>query len=360
MQLLIYGARSLALGAFRVIQRCAPTYHVVCFLVTSLENNPTSLAGLPVREIDEFTLNLDLSVKENCHILIAAPEDQHPQMVQVLQKYGYHHYTCMNSKKESQWMEIYFARLGLFPSLHNLKQGSEKANVQVLLTQFHKDKELKNKAEFPAWVQPLQVGAALADKKFAEMTDDTGENISKKNRNYCELTALYWLWKNRLEADTQNSDEYYGLFHYRRVLDITEEDLFRLKENDADVILPLPTLHEPDILEHHKRYILNSDWEAMKQALKELHPEYVQKMDKIFNQPYFYNYNLILARKRILADYCAWLFPILMRVEELSEPKGWERGDRYIGYLGENLMTLYFLYHGQTFNIYHAGRLMLT
>ena len=39
--------------------------------------------------------------------------------------------------------------------------------------------------------------------------DDEGDNISNKNKTYCELTAQYWAWKN-MEAD------YYGFFHYRR------------------------------------------------------------------------------------------------------------------------------------------------
>lgn len=39
--------------------------------------------------------------------------------------------------------------------------------------------------------------------------DNTGDNISAKNPNYCELTALYWVWKN-LDC------EYIGLCHYRR------------------------------------------------------------------------------------------------------------------------------------------------
>ena len=59
---------------------------------------------------------------------------------------------------------------------------------------------------------PLQVGAALADGHFAGFVhDDTGDNISHKNRSYCELTGQYWAWKNA-EAD------YYGFFHYRRYL----------------------------------------------------------------------------------------------------------------------------------------------
>ena len=68
---------------------------------------------------------------------------------------------------------------------------------------------------------------------------------------------------------------------------------------------------------------------------------------------------MLIAKKKIFQDFCNWMFPILARTEELSEPKGWQRSDRYIGYLGENLTALYFLYHRNDFNITHTGRLML-
>ena len=70
---------------------------------------------------------------------------------------------------------------------------------------------------------PIQVGTALADKKLEGMKyyDNQGEHISEKNRQYCELTAQYFAWKN-IEAD------YYGFFHYRRYLNLSpierEED----------------------------------------------------------------------------------------------------------------------------------------
>ena len=46
---------------------------------------------------------------------------------------------------------------------------------------------------------PVQAGSALHEP-LGLTGDDSGENISKKNPNYCELTCLYWAWKN-LDAD---------------------------------------------------------------------------------------------------------------------------------------------------------------
>jgi hypothetical protein len=230
--------------------------------------------------------------------------------------------------------------------------------LQVMVAKHCKDKPLMNNVELPAWTIPIQVGAALTSVRIAEICDNTGINISRKNVNYCELTALYWLWKNVLN-NTGTDLEYAGLFQYRRILDISDDDIKRIWENDVDAVLPFPMLHEPDIREHHTRYVSDGDWDAMLQALGELQPEYARAFDGIFSQPYFYNYNIIIARKRVLSDYCEWLFPILERVEGLSVPKGSERADRYIGYLGENLMTLYFMYNRDRLNIFHTGRLML-
>jgi hypothetical protein len=57
---------------------------------------------------------------------------------------------------------------------------------------------------------PIQVGASLTDVRKGCLTDHTGDHISHRNRDYCECTGLYWIWKNYTEAD------YLGLCHYRR------------------------------------------------------------------------------------------------------------------------------------------------
>ena len=83
-------------------------------------------------------------------------------------------------------------------------------------------------------------------------------------------------------------------------------------------------------------------------------PEYADYIPEVLKQKYFYNYNVILAKKNILREYCEWLFPILERTEKLSVPKGRERADRYIGYMEETLETLYFMKNADRLNIVHA------
>ena len=231
-------------------------------------------------------------------------------------------------------------------------QGAERAELFVGMSKFYKDRELNGTYFISDWVHPVQAGAALTDVCVADIQDNAGENISSKNVNYCELTAMYWLSKHI-------SSEYMGLFHYRRMLDVKEDDLYRLREGDVDVILPYPTVHYPNIGEHHKRYLKEADWDAMVQALQEVSPEYYEHFEEVFKGQYFYNYNMLIAKEQVFKDYCDWLFAILERTEELSVPKGCERADRYIGYMGENLTTLYFMVNKDKLNIVHAGRKML-
>lgn len=57
---------------------------------------------------------------------------------------------------------------------------------------------------------PLHVGKQ-GKVDLGYLGDDSGDSISEKNGHYCELTGLYWAWKN-LKSD------YIGLVHYRRYL----------------------------------------------------------------------------------------------------------------------------------------------
>ena len=305
--LYIFGAKSLALGACIAIEHLYPQYHVCGFAVSGLAGNPETLHGLPVVEL------ADIPGKE-IPIFIAVPEDAQPGIVTYLEEKGFYRYQCMDSRTEAELMGDYYRSIHKFPGIA-MRGGS--VNVHGYMAKFYRDKALSGKYKVPSWIQPIQVGAALTAERVALKTDDQGENISAKNVNYCELTALYWIWKNEMEKDSA-ADSYYGLFHYRRLLDIDERDLHHVKENGVDAVLPYPTVCEPDISEHHERYVKPGDWNAMLQAVRELQPEYYAAFAEIFRRKYMYNYNIIFAKKDVLADYCRWLFPILERTEELS------------------------------------------
>lgn len=371
-KLIIFGAKSLALGTSHAIQTVHPEIHLEGFVVTSRSGNPSILNNLKVYELAELT------DKDLC-ILIATPQDIQQKIVEFLDEQGFHNHICMTWQLEAELMGAYYAKRGEFAvlpeaaTLDKTAIGLEKREFDAYcyMAKFYRDKQVQTDYPVPAWVQPIQVGAALTDERVAALTDDIGENISAKNVNYCELTALYWIWKNQLQYDVtdyggksvqdagQEQLRYTGLYQYRRLLDIDDDQMNYIAEHDVDVVLPYPTMCEPDIFEHHERYVKTSDWDAMVQALEELHPEYMETYHRIFKGNYMYNYNILLAKEEVLRDYCAWLFPILERTEELSDPKGWERADRYIGYLGENLETLYFMHHAEDYKILHTGRVML-
>lgn len=344
----IFGAKSLALGACIALNELYPQYNIKGFVVSSLSGNPTKLHNLPVIELNSVEDKRTL-------IYVATPEDAQESIVKSLKEQGFDNYVCMDSEKEADLMGRYYNAINKFPSLE--KCGCI-GKIHGYVARYYKDKNLAKEYRMPMWISQIQVGAALTDVRITGMTDDIGDNISVKNGNYCELTALYWIWKNIIVEDNEKNS-YYGLFHYRRLLDVRMEELYRLEDNGVDVILPYPTICEPNIFEHHERYVKNSDWKAMLQALKELQPDYFCAFRKVLEQEYLYNYNILIARKEIMSDYCAWLFPILERTEQLSIPKGSERSDRYIGYLGENLLTLYFMYNKERLHIVHTGRIML-
>src|SRR6056297_1699677 len=81
------------------------------------------------------------------------------------------------------------------------------------------------------YIIPIQVGAALTDEKLTHLNDKTGINISEKNRKFCELTALYWMWKN-------TNNNFLGLCHYRRFFNMSQKkEILKTLQKDK-VILP--------------------------------------------------------------------------------------------------------------------------
>lgn len=358
MDIIIYGAQGIALGAYEAISELYPEKHMRCFLVSERGLNPSALSGIPVLEIEKLAEDLDKREKESIEILIATPENVMPEIEDYLEEYGFYNYQRITSGLWAELMERYFSQRGDFKSLSMLPDtqttGVYLPDMHIYMARHHKDKMLTCARSIPPWMIPVQAGAALTSQSIENIQDNSGENISFKNSNYSELTVLYWLWKNGMK-----DDGYYGVCHYRRYLELSDADRMRLQSGGVDAVLPYPMPYEPNIEEHHKRYLKEEDWQAVLTAVEELAPEYTEDFKDVLGGRYFYNYNLLIAKRAVLDAYCGWLFPILERIEELSVPKGRERGDRYIGYVGETLTTLYFMTNKNGLHIRNTGCLFL-
>ena len=352
MKVVIYGAQGIALGAYNAIKLLHPEKKIACFFVTERGINSATLGGIPVIELSEYIKDKTEEEKANVTVLICTPENVMESIEKSLDEVVMNNHIRIDSLKWACLQEKAFSLLGTFVPLSTLSVGSKKADIEVFKMVHHKDKPLVTNYKDPVYVTSVQVGASFADIRMTECIDNQGENISEKNGDYSELTGLYWIWKNKIK---RQDDTYYGLAHYRRFLELSEDDLLRLADNDIDVVLPYPMPYEPNIEAHHLRYLSDSEWDAVLHALEELQPDYSRAFKDILNQEYFYNYNVILAKKDVIDDYCSWLFPLLFRIEENNDPNKEKEPNRYMGYVGETLETLYFMYNKDNLKIAHVG-----
>lgn len=361
----IYGAQGIALGTYEALRAVSPETVVECFVVSEYGINARELGELPVLELDAFVGQYgDAIALGDIKVLIATPESVMDEIEGILSGRGIGNVERMSSARYSALWKKYQTAKGDFLPLfsYQMVDGAKAEKAHIYMARFHKDKPLVNAIEDTWYYREIQVGATNAPERLKSLWsdreilgDDLGENISAKNCNYSELTALYHIWKFDLVGSGKSEESYFGLCHYRRQLDLLPVEIEELAMRGIDVVLPFPMPYEPSIDAHHERYLSDDDWNAVLKALKELSPEYYTAADEVFGQRYLYNYNLILARKAVLRGYCDWLFPILARVEELSVPKGDERADRYIGYVAENLETLYFMKNREKLRIAHTG-----
>lgn len=198
---------------------------------------------------------------------------------------------------------------------------------------------------------PIQVGAEGKEKIEGYIQDNTGENISSKNPYFCELTGLYWAWKN-LDAD------YVGLVHYRRYftnkkkLPKTEDEKFEIvltekelrdKLKNVDIILPKKrNYYIESIYSHYKHTMYVEPLDETRKILEEKYPEYLEEFDKIYKKTSAHLFNMFIMKKEILNEYCEWLFDILFELEKRIDPSQYDSFHaRYLGRISERLLDVW-------------------
>ena len=81
-------------------------------------------------------------------------------------------------------------------------------------------------------------------------------------------------------------------------------------------------------------------------SLEALSPEYMDAFQTFFASNRVSQYNMLFCRQALYDDYCAWLFPILFRLEDqvdLTNANIYQK--RLYGFLSERLLNVWILHN---------------
>jgi len=218
---------------------------------------------------------------------------------------------------------------------------------------------------------PVQVGRALAAVKFEDMPgDDAGDNISFLNKNFCELTAVYWAWKNYAQI---GNPEYIGLMHYRRHFlfgaknykpdfyglvkfktidskylaeDITSDANIEKIINGSDAVIPNPVDVEETAgcknnYEHYKKFHHIEDYDKALEIIKNKTPEFAEYAQDYNDSKLAYFLNMFIFKKEIFFKYCEWIFAVLFELYENTGAKDEKYQERMAGFISERLTGIF-------------------
>jgi len=323
---------------------------VEAFLYSNEERNPERIGEVPVLFVDEYT-----ELNTRYPVYIGTRGIYHPQITEHLRSLGFkklHPITVeLDRQLRNAYLKKYFTNTGRsFSKIEKLDEKIERS-VAVYVVRSVFDKPLKQPYELASYEKEIQAGAALTRERLSDnmATDDTGKHISARNKQFCELTALYWIWKNAKE-------DIVGMVHYRRHFILPEDWVERMRRNEVDVILPVPLYVAPSVADNYRERHDVSDWEYMMQYLQENHGAEYSQAEEFFEKNLYSPCNMFIMRKEVLDELCTWLFPILFYAAGYGGEKKDHYQNRYPGFLSERLMSFYFEKHRNRFKVVYADK----
>lgn len=210
---------------------------------------------------------------------------------------------------------------------------------------------------------PVLVGAVRNYRpEINYQRDDDGENISVKNPNYNELTAVYWAWKNLKDVDAV------GLVHYRRFFFDSKpyslENVTSIKKVNQllqkyDVILPkkrnyyIESNYSHYVHAHHQEPL-----DKTREVVKEEYPQYLTKFDQVMKRRKAHMFNMFIMRRDAFESYCTFMFGVLNKVENQVDIADYSvQEKRVFGYLSELLMDVWLETNAFTYTELNWGQL---
>ena len=380
-QLILYGRGLIAEEYARYLEGQGRGADVAAFAVTRLDGQGEEYCGRPCLEIEEA-----IKIFPEAEIHLALQEKYHEEVIGLLKELGkapkeligLHRMTqllgeqgikeiseaCPNltvkrnpydySMLEISPKEHPEARFTFYPmtqvplsreDLARMQAYVQECLIYIAMATSGKDARVSME-KLPDYVHPVMGGAAGYDgPRTAEMAydDEEVESLSRYNSLYSELTVAHWLWKKAPRA------KYLGLCHYRRHFVLTEEIRRALVEGTVDVLLTIPRLTFPNV---HKYFTTlpvttmdEQDFQLMLRLIEQEDSELAKFSKDFLEGQIHYPNNMVIAKRDIYLDYGNFMFKVLQGMQEHYKEKGTFRPDRYLGYVGELLTTVYFAYY---------------
>lgn len=194
----------------------------------------------------------------------------------------------------------------------------------------------------------IQLNSNINSTDDVLIKDNSGDNISAKNPNYCELTGLYWIWKN-------SKEKIVGLVHYRRFFYknsiifnkknvLSEENIEKILEKYDFIVPQAGYLIGSNIEKQYKEAHDINDLYKCGDVIKTIYPDYYDTFNKVINSNHYVPYNMFISEKKLIDNYCNWLFTILNEVEksvDLDSKTSYNK--RVFGFLSERLFNVWLI-----------------
>jgi hypothetical protein len=262
----------------------------------------------------------------------------------------------------------------------------------VVLTAHHK--EDASLEVFKKYFEPMQVGFEISAHDLAIARDNqTEDNISRKNKSYCELTAYYCLWK-------RGGFDYAGVMHYRRAFTIktkltkdiatitrytreyikncikmktlalsrelklnvgTKQELEahasalrdfldQISTNQIDIILPTRAsfaflnVRQQFALHHYSEHLT-----TFNEIIISKHPEFQKPIETVNSGRHLHLYNMFIMKRAYFDEYHTFLFDTLFAMEQVTDLRSFNAyQQRMLAFLAERFLNYYIELKKQT------------
>lgn len=229
----------------------------------------------------------------------------------------------------------------------------------IFLTMYYNKKIVDTKLE-PFY--EIQCGKEVLDNDLKMHRDNTGDNISYKNKYWSEITGIYWFYKN---AQNLENYDYIGLNSYRRffnfkfngnkpvqfsslgdvkkLLDEYHKIPFSNIFSQYEAITPIPYTYRTSIWNICKKNYNENDFIVLRDVIRLKYPDYLNDFDKFFfKNNKMIGHNMFVMRTKDFIAFCKWVFDILFEVERKIDPSSYNiQMIRVFGYMHELLLHIY-------------------